>query len=99
MPKRFVTTAVRDKVAATTADLVDRQFKANGPNALSQPFDERLQLVVNGGPSRQSMTLPVPTRSWYVISSAGTQWICSSQRRALALFKRKRFTSLRHGSV
>ena len=47
----------------------------------------------------QSMTLPVPTRSWYVISSAGTQWICSSQRCALPEFSRKRLTSLRHGSV
>jgi putative transposase len=34
MPKRFVTTTVHDDAAATTVDLVDRQFKAHGPNQL-----------------------------------------------------------------
>jgi putative transposase len=34
MPKRFVTTTMRDDAAATSADLVDRQFKADGPDQL-----------------------------------------------------------------
>ena len=34
MPKRFVTTTVRDDAAATSVDLVDRHFKAEGPDQL-----------------------------------------------------------------
>jgi putative transposase len=34
MPKRFVATTVRDHAAAVTVDLVDRQFKADGPDQL-----------------------------------------------------------------
>jgi len=34
MPKRFVTTTVRDDAAAASVDLVDRQFKADGPDQL-----------------------------------------------------------------
>jgi len=34
MPKRFVTTTVRDEAAATSVDLVDRQFKADGADQL-----------------------------------------------------------------
>ena len=63
------------------------------------PVPRRAPHVAATRPHAQSMTLPVPTRSWYVISSAGTQWICSSQRCAFAGFSRKRLTSLRHGSV
>jgi putative transposase len=34
MPKRFVTTTVRDDATAAAVDLVDRQFKADGPDQL-----------------------------------------------------------------
>jgi putative transposase len=34
MPKRFVPTTVRDDAAATSVDLVDRHFKADGPDQL-----------------------------------------------------------------
>src|SRR5688572_27403612 len=34
MPKRFVTTTLRDDAAAAAVDLVDRQFKADGPDQL-----------------------------------------------------------------
>jgi putative transposase len=34
MPRRFVATTVRDDAAAVTVDLVDRQFRADGPDQL-----------------------------------------------------------------